>query len=276
MKDEWHTSPVFKVMISWPFLICLAALLANDWWLKYAFPGTFTGKLSDFAGIALVGFLAVAIWPKRVVLVVMTIATAFFWWKSPLSGKAIEWVNIMLPFHLGRTIDYTDIVALCVLPFCPHLVNYADKYPLIDGGVGRALRIPLATVTAFAIMGTSAMPTRDAYSVRDTSPSTLLQQDRIIETIAEVMKQHGLRCSNQTKSTERVTCSGYGMVASYAVQGADAVSFNIYAFPDGLLFGSSRRTKTDALRAALKSALAERFSGLEYIEPSKVSSERER
>ena len=44
------------VLLSWPLLLSLAALITNDLYLKYAFSGWVTGKLSDFAGIFLVSY----------------------------------------------------------------------------------------------------------------------------------------------------------------------------------------------------------------------------
>lgn len=51
--------PVAKTVLSWPFLVCLGVLLANDWWLKAAYPNAITGKLSDLSGVAVVGMAAV-------------------------------------------------------------------------------------------------------------------------------------------------------------------------------------------------------------------------
>ncbi|MCY7387503.1 MAG: hypothetical protein LH481_05460 [Burkholderiales bacterium] len=56
---------IASVLTTWPFVISLAVLILNDWWLKSAFPGTLTGKLSDFAGIAVVALLLLAAWPPH-------------------------------------------------------------------------------------------------------------------------------------------------------------------------------------------------------------------
>jgi hypothetical protein len=90
LKTEQHPSSLVKVLASWPFLLFLTALLLNDWWLKRAFPGLVTGKLSDFAGIALVGTLAMTIWPSHVFRAAAIIAAGFIWWKGPLSQTAIK------------------------------------------------------------------------------------------------------------------------------------------------------------------------------------------
>ena len=53
------------VITTWPFVLSLVALLLNDFWLKRAAPGVVTGKLSDFAGLAIVTLLLLALWQQR-------------------------------------------------------------------------------------------------------------------------------------------------------------------------------------------------------------------
>ncbi|WP_434656468.1 hypothetical protein [Chromobacterium violaceum] len=54
-----------STLAGWPALASLSLLLANDWWLKQHHPGWLSGKLSDFAGLALAGLLAQALWPRQ-------------------------------------------------------------------------------------------------------------------------------------------------------------------------------------------------------------------
>jgi hypothetical protein len=49
-----------SVLTTWPFVLALTTLIANDAWLKSAWPGLITGKLSDVAGIAVVALLALS------------------------------------------------------------------------------------------------------------------------------------------------------------------------------------------------------------------------
>jgi hypothetical protein len=103
---------VAALFTSWPFLASLYVLLVNDLVLKGAYPGVVTGKLSDFAGIAVLGLLLLSLFPQRRLLVYATLSTAFLWWKSPASAGFIAWVNGLGLATIGRTIDYGDLAAL--------------------------------------------------------------------------------------------------------------------------------------------------------------------
>ncbi|MTW11341.1 hypothetical protein GM658_12120 [Pseudoduganella eburnea] len=267
MKNESRSSSIARVITSWPFLFFLSTLLLNDWLLKYAFPGTVTGKLSDFAGIAVVGTLAMSIWPKRLLTVSFVIAAGFIWWKAPLSQIAIDALNRLMPGRIGRTVDYTDLVALCVLAVCPHLSSCAERYSLFSQSTQTTLRLPLFCAAIFAITGTSYIPTRDAYSMRKTSSSVAFHRDQVADAIAQVMKQEGLECMDCSRPLETAKYSGRGLLARYTFSEQNAVLFQVEAWPDGLNFGASGKDKADALREKLKSLMAKRFNGLEYVEP---------
>jgi len=45
---------VLAAIATWPYALAVVTLLVNDWCLKSAYPGLVTGKLSDFAGLAVV------------------------------------------------------------------------------------------------------------------------------------------------------------------------------------------------------------------------------
>lgn len=62
-RDRIHR--VAAVVTTWLFVLALVTLIVNDAWLKRLFPGVVTGKLSDFAGIAVVGCLLFAAFPRR-------------------------------------------------------------------------------------------------------------------------------------------------------------------------------------------------------------------
>lgn len=211
-----------------------------------------------------------AVWPKRILMVSATIAAVFIWWKSPLSQIVIDALNLLTPLRIGRTVDYTDLAALCMLAACPYLSSGAERYSLFSQRARNALRIPLFAAVTFAIMGTSVVPIRNNYAVRNTSSSQAFKRDKIAEAIAEVMKQEGLECVECSMPLERAQYSGRGLLASYTFGEGDAVDFQVEAWPNGIFFGASGKEKADALREKLKSALAKRFNGLEYVEPLKA------
>jgi hypothetical protein len=81
----------------WPFVASVVELLPNDFWLKYAFPGATTGKLSDFAGIGIVTLLLMAAFPRRQLYVGTLIVSGFSIWKRPLSQPLIDAADAYLP-----------------------------------------------------------------------------------------------------------------------------------------------------------------------------------
>ncbi|HSE24932.1 MAG TPA: hypothetical protein VLB68_24945 [Pyrinomonadaceae bacterium] len=88
----------------------------NDFVLKEHFHNGFTGKLSDFAGLFVFSLFWAAFLPGQKAFVCISTAMLFVFWKSAYSQSLIEGWN-SLPFYgIQRTIDYSDLWALAVLP----------------------------------------------------------------------------------------------------------------------------------------------------------------
>lgn len=259
-----------SILTTWPFVSALTILLVNDWWLKYEHPSVITGKLSDFAGITVIALLFFAAYPNRAKLIYFAISVIFLWWKSPASSVFIQYVNDWMPVHIGRTVDYTDLIALCTLPACQYVVAGHRLYRLPWQRVRKFLMAPVIAATLFGIMGTSVVPIREEYAIRPTDSSTELQRETVSETIAAVAAAHGLLCLDCATGTVHTRFSGNGIRMTYSFEAKNAVSFSIEAYPNGIFFGTSGQEKADALRASLKSALSRRFKGLEYIEQLKA------
>jgi hypothetical protein len=101
------------------FLGGLFLLVVNDFCLKAIFGNWFTGKLSDFAGLFIFPVFLTALFPNYKKAWVLLTAVLFTIWKSPLSEPVITVINRM-GIGIGRTVDYTDLMALLVLPFAYH------------------------------------------------------------------------------------------------------------------------------------------------------------
>ena len=108
MKKEILKSP--------PFLIALFLLLLNDFALKAAFHNWLTGKLSDFAGLFVFVLFWTAFFPRYKKQLFFATALSFVIWKSPLSMPFIEFWNNNF-YKIDRVIDYSDLIALTILPF---------------------------------------------------------------------------------------------------------------------------------------------------------------
>ena len=140
----------FKVLLSFWFLFALAILLLNDFLLKPYFGNWFTGKLSDFSGLFVFSVFWIAIFPKHKVKIFLLTGFLFLLWKSPFSQPIINLWNSMGAFHINRVVDYSDLVALIVLPIAYHI--YRKETHLFSLKISPA--IPLV-MSVFAFCATS-------------------------------------------------------------------------------------------------------------------------
>lgn len=134
------------------FLVALALLLVNDFALKSAFHNALTGKLSDFAGLFAFALFWMSLFPARRRLICVTVAVAFAIWKSAWSQSLIGAWNTLPLFDIGRTIDYTDLIALCVLPLA---ALYSEAKPRAFVSF-RFAPHAVAAVAVFAFTATQA------------------------------------------------------------------------------------------------------------------------
>jgi hypothetical protein len=101
---------------SWPFIGALMLLLANDFVLKYHFPGLITGKLSDISGLFVFIIFFRSILPERFKIeLYVSIAILFLLWKSPFSQTFIEAFSRNF-YSIDRVVDITDLLVLLLLP----------------------------------------------------------------------------------------------------------------------------------------------------------------
>jgi hypothetical protein len=105
----------FEIFRSPVFLLCLAMLLANDFWWKYHFSNSVTGKLSDFTGLFMFPLFLTAIFPSRKQNIFVLTFLGFIIWKTPLANGFIELWSTWI-FRIERVVDYSDFMALLSLP----------------------------------------------------------------------------------------------------------------------------------------------------------------
>lgn len=143
MKRHW------SIFWSPGFILGLILLLLNDHYLKSAFHNSFTGKLSDFAGLFIFPMFFAVLFPKFPKHVYWITAIGFIFWKLPFSGFFIETWNSIGIFSIQRVVDYSDLLALLILPFS---FLYFEKQKSIQY---RFTPIPIMIVAAFAFIATS-------------------------------------------------------------------------------------------------------------------------
>lgn len=98
------------------FIIGLLILIINDHVLKYTYPSFLTGKLSDFSGLFIFPIFFSAFWYSKRRLIFILTALIFVFWKSSLSQGLIDIWNSFGIIGVSRVVDYTDLIALTILP----------------------------------------------------------------------------------------------------------------------------------------------------------------
>ncbi len=106
----------FKILTSFWFVFGLSILLLNDFLLKDIFGNWLTGKLSDFAGLFVFLVFWATIFPKHKLIVAWITAILFIFWKSQYSQTLIDIWNSLDLLNIYRTVDYSDLFALLILP----------------------------------------------------------------------------------------------------------------------------------------------------------------
>jgi hypothetical protein len=144
------------------FLISLALLLLNDLVLKQTFHNWFTGKISDCAGLTVFAIFFTSLLPRYKNQIFFSIGICFIFWKSPLSDPLISaWSNHF--YSISRTVDYTDLLALIVLPL---IYSYQPRAKIKTFIGADFSTIVIIFVSLFAFCATSK--TYNTVKVNDT------------------------------------------------------------------------------------------------------------
>ncbi len=170
-----------RILLSPLFLLGLFVLLFNDFILKVQFHNFLTGKLSDFAGLFVFALFWTAFFPKLKPFIFAFIVAFFTFWKSPFAGGFIDWWNSTGFFGIGRTVDYSDLIAFLILP--PAWI-YGEIYePIRLPKFSRNFALTaIALVSVFAFTATS--PPRENYYFEEFNETY-----KIEKTPVEILKK---------------------------------------------------------------------------------------
>lgn len=152
-----------------PFLVCLALLLWNDFYLKVEYHNGLTGKLSDFCGLFVFASFWSALLPSRKRVIYYITALLFVMWKSPFSQGFIDFFGSNV-YPIYRVVDATDLMALVTLPV-------AYYFNLRRNARMKLNPILISVVTLFSFCATS-LP---IFYQEFDQPQYLLFEDGIIE-----------------------------------------------------------------------------------------------
>lgn len=119
-----------NLLFNWIFLVGIIILALNDHVLKWQFSNLLTGKLSDIVGLLILPMFIQFVFPRPKNYAIVVSGIFFIFWKSPLSEDFIHLYNQCTLIPITRTVDYTDLLALAVLPLSHFLINHIDNYRL--------------------------------------------------------------------------------------------------------------------------------------------------
>lgn len=148
MKQNNH-----KNKIIYPgFIIAVLILLINDFVLKTHFHNYLTGKLSDFSGLFALPFFIAVFLPKRKITIYVVTAFLFILWKSPYSETFINIWNNFAPYDISRVIDYSDLIALSILPLS--YIYHSKEQPIIINRFKKNAIISISVLSVFSFLAT--------------------------------------------------------------------------------------------------------------------------
>jgi hypothetical protein len=193
-----------NILTSGGFLVALALLIINDHYLKAAWPGIITGKLSDFAGLFVMAVFIYAVSGKfirtgrQLIIMHLALAAGFIIWKiAPVELLFIE-INKSLSIPLpSRIKDPTDLVALTILPVSYIFITryiQRDQQIYYVPRLRRVISAVLLAITCFAIIATYAGKRYDfqpklEYQTRKEWP-------RIRELFQQTLTDHDVEVKN--------------------------------------------------------------------------------
>jgi hypothetical protein len=261
-ESGWRQRPG-TTLTSAPFLIVTMTLILNDWWLKGEFPGVVTGKLSDFAGIAVLAIPMFAAMQRRAWLVYLLLAAGFAWWKSPLSASFIALASEWLPMRIGRVIDYSDLMALCLLPYWQWLATSRPSRHVSSSRLRRQLLIPVSVVALLGVMGTSKVEHQQGFTIRTLGTQVLSRED-VVRVIFDTAKAEKFECIDCTQPLQSGDFKGSSNGMYYKFESDTDVSFIVYELRRDYI-GETRAEEAARLLNALRKALLQRFSQVEIV-----------
>jgi hypothetical protein len=243
------------------FCGALALLVLNDFALKPLFHNALTGKISDFAGLFALALFASALCPRRRAACGGAIAGAFVWWKTEHSEAVIDWLNGVMPFTVGRTVDLTDLIALPAIGLGLWAAPRVESWPL-----PRRAQVALAVLAPLAFTATSAVNHVSRATL--ALPTTVVSgEETTLQALFDDLAQgRGLRCHVcEPLGDGRVYVSESGgevqyLTANYAAD-TRTVFFEIQS-------SARRRGEREAERfeAEIHAALSQRFPDLTTID----------
>ena len=145
------------LVLNWIFIPGLLLLVINDHYLKSEFPNWMTGKISDFAGLLIFPMFLQFLFPRLRRFSVLLTGLLFVFFKLPVSDAAIAVYDKIAIIPITRTVDYSDLIALSILPLSDYLCTSIGrgryKMGTFTPGITTAIVVIPAALVFMAAIG---------------------------------------------------------------------------------------------------------------------------
>lgn len=141
------------------FIFSLILLLLNDFYFKAFYSNELTGKLSDLTGLFVFAVFFSQVIPKSKKWISLITGLLFIVWKTPIVTPLIDLFNQYALYKIQRVVDYSDYMALLVLPLTHRFVNREFNFKLnLNISFLRVSQYFILGFSVFAICATSIPP----------------------------------------------------------------------------------------------------------------------
>jgi hypothetical protein len=167
------------------------------------------------------------------------VIVGFAVWKSPLSQPLIDLGRVLGFARFGRVVDYSDLVALAIVPLGYGVANNLHRFQIARARVTRALSGPSLAVALLAVLGTSVASYRESYIIRKTDGLEQFDGMLAARLIADVAKKNDLECVICDRVAEIAEYHGHSISRRYQISDQRSIAFSIMALPPRSFFSNS-------------------------------------
>ena len=204
-------------LLNYIFISGILLLFLNDHYFKWEFSNWLTGKLSDFIGVIIFPMFLTYFFPKRKLSVFVFTGLFFTFWKSPYSQYLIDAYNEIALIKITRVVDFSDLIALLLLPFSYYLIKILESYKSLHLYRTKLHSIIVIICSVFVFMATS--PPRSHYftfsdgNLKFFNTSTKIKMSKT--EILDEMKQNNINAYLDTKLSSNFNDSLKGIYPIY-------------------------------------------------------------
>jgi hypothetical protein len=167
------------------FLASIFLLLINDLYLKFEYNNYLTGKLSDFVGLFAFPYFFSSFFPKKIKPIYILSGIMFVFWKSEFSQPIFDFAHSN-GIGLNRTVDYSDLMALLILPIS-YFYWKSDSKELFK--TKRILKPIIITISCFAFVATSLPKHYEKLSMKSEFSTIVNSNKQSVRTQLHIYKE---------------------------------------------------------------------------------------